>query len=464
MENKLSLQELAERLARKENVAKKDAETFSRTFFEIIEQGLTEDKFVKVKGFGTFKLVAVGERESVDVNTGERIQISGHSKITFTPDNLLKDLVNRPFSHFQTVIINDETNLEEMERIDTTEAEEAEDNADTSIAVPLTPDTVPPEEDTEDGNDADTNEELPDEKTAEPEPEESTEEPALPDTQPEETAEQPETLPETEGIISNSPATAEAPQECAEKTTGVLPSEETSEHHTDISQQESSSATPETVLSPVHEASENAGSHTEAATVSEKSGEEEKRNGTNWWKVTALILLTLILMGLSYFAGYFRILCPCELWPELFQSSVTQPATGTDSVPQRKKLEKSTPIPHQAIPETDKDTANRHSTTTDNAVANAPSAKTENNTPKAAEKKKAKKETAQQAVPGKYRIVGTRQSYTIARGETIRTIAEYVYGSKGYAPYIIRHNNLRNPDNVAAGTVILLPELERNTP
>ena len=122
MEKKLTLQDISERLALRENTSKKDAEAFSRAFFEVIEQGLTEDKFVKIKGFGTFKLVAVGERESIDVNTGERIQINGHSKVSFTPDTMLKDLVNRPFSHFQTVILNDETDLVEMERIDQSES------------------------------------------------------------------------------------------------------------------------------------------------------------------------------------------------------------------------------------------------------------------------------------------------------------------------------------------------------
>ena len=94
-----------------------ELDEFCSIFFESIEAGLLADKYVKIKGFGTFKLINVSDRESINVNTGERIQISGHAKASFIPDNDLKDLINSPFAHFQTVAINDETNLEEMSSI-----------------------------------------------------------------------------------------------------------------------------------------------------------------------------------------------------------------------------------------------------------------------------------------------------------------------------------------------------------
>lgn len=94
-----------------------ELDEFCSIFFESIEAGLLADKYVKIKGFGTFKLINVSDRESINVNTGERIQISGHAKASFIPDNDLKDLINSPFAHFQTVAINDETNLEEMASI-----------------------------------------------------------------------------------------------------------------------------------------------------------------------------------------------------------------------------------------------------------------------------------------------------------------------------------------------------------
>jgi len=128
MNNKINLQQLAKTLAQKTNVAQKDAEVFLKEFFDSIVQNVTSDKLVKIKGLGTFKLIEVLDRESVNVNTGERIVIPGHSKLSFTPEPTLKDLINKPFADFQTTVINEGTSIEEMERIpqEEVEAEEAE--------------------------------------------------------------------------------------------------------------------------------------------------------------------------------------------------------------------------------------------------------------------------------------------------------------------------------------------------
>ena len=115
MDNKILLQDIADFLCYRSGITKREAEQFVRAFFEVIQQGLERDQYVKIKGFGTFKLVEVGQRESVNINTGERFQINGHTKVSFTPDTSLKDLVNRPFSHFQTVILNNETAIEELD-------------------------------------------------------------------------------------------------------------------------------------------------------------------------------------------------------------------------------------------------------------------------------------------------------------------------------------------------------------
>ena len=118
MEGKVLLQDLAQSLAAKRNAQRKDVEAFMKAFFETIREGILQDKIVKIKGLGTFKMIDVQDRESINVNTGERIMIPGHSKISFTPDNELKDHVNKPFALFQTVIINEGTSLEDMERVD----------------------------------------------------------------------------------------------------------------------------------------------------------------------------------------------------------------------------------------------------------------------------------------------------------------------------------------------------------
>ena len=136
MNNKINLQQLAKTLAQKTNVAQKDAEVFLKEFFDSIVQNVTSDKLVKIKGLGTFKLIEVLDRESVNVNTGERIVIPGHSKLSFTPEPALKDLINKPFADFQTTVINEGTSIEEMERIPQEEVE-AEEIEETEQEVPV---------------------------------------------------------------------------------------------------------------------------------------------------------------------------------------------------------------------------------------------------------------------------------------------------------------------------------------
>lgn len=113
MSDKITIQDIIELLAEKHGMNKKDAEAFVKGIFDLIEEALASEKYVKVKGLGTFKLTEVESRESVNVNTGERFQIQGHNKISFTPDTTMKDLINKPFAHFETVILNENTQLED---------------------------------------------------------------------------------------------------------------------------------------------------------------------------------------------------------------------------------------------------------------------------------------------------------------------------------------------------------------
>ena len=143
MEKKYTLQDLSALLAERESLSPEQAEDFVRTFFELTEEGLLKDSFVKVTGFGTFKLVEVSERESVNINTGERFQISGHNKISFTPDGTLRELVNRPFAHFTTVTLNDKTPEAALEEAERPLAEESTESSATSshtlLPAPETP-------------------------------------------------------------------------------------------------------------------------------------------------------------------------------------------------------------------------------------------------------------------------------------------------------------------------------------
>ncbi len=119
MSEKLNIQSLIDLLAAKQGIKKKEAETFIREFFNLIEYSLEKDKYVKIKGLGTFKLIEIENRESVNVNTGERFEIQAYNKVSFTPDTVLKEQINKPFSHFETVILHEETVLDnEVEQED----------------------------------------------------------------------------------------------------------------------------------------------------------------------------------------------------------------------------------------------------------------------------------------------------------------------------------------------------------
>ena len=99
--------ELADMLAQKAGISKREAQQFLTDFVETIQDGVNSEKLVKIKGLGTFKVIDVDARESVNVNTGERVTIDSHQKLTFTPDTAMKELVNKPFSQFETVVLNE---------------------------------------------------------------------------------------------------------------------------------------------------------------------------------------------------------------------------------------------------------------------------------------------------------------------------------------------------------------------
>lgn len=128
--SKNSLNGLADKLAEKSGLSQIEAELFIRKMFDVCHQGLAADKIVKMRWLGTFKVTSVKERESVDVNTGERIVIEGRDKISFTPDNILKEIVNKPFAQFETVIVNDGVDFESIDKKyeDSLEDEEQEES------------------------------------------------------------------------------------------------------------------------------------------------------------------------------------------------------------------------------------------------------------------------------------------------------------------------------------------------
>lgn len=127
MSERLNIKSLADVIAKKHQLDSASAEAFVRTMFDVVKEGLNGDKLVKVKGLGTFKLTSISARKSVDVNTGEDIVIEGRDKISFIPDNVMRDWVNKPFSHFETVVINDGVEFEDTSTDENADEEDRDD-------------------------------------------------------------------------------------------------------------------------------------------------------------------------------------------------------------------------------------------------------------------------------------------------------------------------------------------------
>lgn len=467
MENKILVQDLAEFLSQRNGMTKKKAEIFVRAFFDVILSGLEADKFVKIKGFGTFKMVSVGERESVNISTGERFQIQGHSKISFTPDNNLKDLVNRPFAHFQTVVLNEETSIEELESVSVDDlldlpetineedmanelrelseqlnveddpefvhlvVDEAEDTLGKETSFNENDDINNPESIDHDSDvDGRTKQEVNADVDEQINLAEENEQPIAicPDEIDKSSEDQNTNEQKNENLLSNEVALSEYVN-AEDANLHENESEQTKMADREIIEQK------ETITSPSND-------NTRYVLC------ENTNSSFNWWKFMALSLLFVIMMVISYFVGYYRILCPCMFEQEesniVVPTKVSEPTIiiDDDSLSTDEML-----VADEVGLEVDSNLSTQN-------AAETPQGKAEN---KLAGNSDAEYE---QVEGGKYYITGTKSQYRVGRGETIRTIAQLVYGSKGYAPYIIAHNNLKNPDNINAGAVINLPELE----
>lgn len=243
---KLTIQEIAKILVEKNKLTVKEANQFAAVVFEVIQEGLDTEGQVKVKGLGTFKKIQVEARESVSVRTGERVMIDSHAKITFTPDALMKELVNKPFSQFETVILNDGVEFEDLAD-DLTEEELSE---------------------------LDSMENTEEEATQQV----SKEQEVVPEETVATSAETTNTSAETEK------SSAEATNTSAETETVVRPL-------MDI------------VDNTIEQEDEKA--ETEEEDGEDEENEEEEEGGSSWKKVVGYVLLTLLLMAASAYAGFW---------------------------------------------------------------------------------------------------------------------------------------------------------------
>lgn len=448
MKKKLTLQDFADYIAQSEGVDKTTAEAFVRAFFDIIEEGLIDDKFVKIKGFGTFKLVAVSERESVNINTGERFQISGHTKVSFTPDSTMKELVNRPFAHFEAVDLNDDTDTKEFEVIDEEMEEEELDEGDSAdIDTTATDDSA----DNSDDQDQDTAD------TAETPNTNEEQEPVVTATTPVTTADNAKNEPEQPGIIDNDngpeaakevvDAEDEAPAEpdnskgddehCEEQE---LQPDATEQAH-DEEEKDIVVTTPAPINNQTASSAGTDNQNTNASvgyTYSEVPGPHKR----NWWKVTTAILGILILMAASYFAGYYRMLCPnCN-------DNIDEPIVA-DSL-----TTNALPVPPQAQPQPADTTKSSSPTDTVVKTATQPAATQ-------AETAAPKTENAEAAKPAKAdhakEATTKPTTHKVKVGDNVYRIARKYYGSDEYAEKIIKANHLKDANNITIGMDLKLP-------
>ena len=471
MNERLTIQDLIDLLAAKHSMTKKDAEAFVKEFFLLIEQALENEKTVKIKGLGTFKLVDVDSRESVNVNTGERFQIKGHTKVSFTPDTNLRDTINKPFAHFETVVLNEGTVLEdtpmeesdeeegavsdtETEMIDSEIAGNANAGGDIQKEIQLE-EPVPtveavavaevPETDANETGQPETEPELI--ATEEPEAEE------LPEVEiePESVSEE---APEEEPVEESSETVLEPAKEQSEETIieEQKPETETTEEEEEKTViTEKAEVTAEQIIAQeIHKANmepvtlqEQPEIEQPKATYTDKDSNKKEKSAIPY--LIATIIIVLLLCGGAILFIYY---------PDLFSSSSDKNVVDMPEVTQ----------PVQ--PEAQLSDIIAHKDTVAEAVQPQPVVKREPTAePVKAESKPAQQQPVASAYSdsASYKITGTKTKYTIKEGETLTKVSLRFYGTKAMWPYIVKHNPkvIKNPDNVPYGTTIEIPELTK---
>ena len=404
----------------------KSSIAFVKSVFEIVEEYVTTEKLVKIKGFGTFKLISVSDRESVNVNTGERILIAGHGKMTFTPDTALKDIINKPFGDFQTTPVSDAISTEEMERI--------------------------PTEDTPASADDDEAESISDEVTTSAE--ETTINPSESPLQ-EETPSDEDNVSEIDDIPSETneapSEVEEIPSEIEETSAEVAPVDDKQEEvPVQVEQEEEKeSAAPVIVeVTPTPATSshaENPSYPMAAEPISDEPSCQCKKSPCRW----LCFLVTLLLMVASYFAGLYRVheMIEVNLYPDTDKEEiVVEKKTPVEAKQQAAK-------PSKPVVSNDSITSNNDSV----AVAPAPVKKQES----AADIAK----YFPQVKGGEYWIVGDAgHVHTMQVGETLYRIAKKELGDRELIQYLIVFNDFENPNIIHTGDTIRIPKLVKKTP
>ena len=409
---KYTIQQLAEILVKKNGLNEKEAQDFVVAIFEIVKEGLEQDKLVKIKGFGTFKIIDIDPRASINVNTGERVLIEGHQKITFTPDAVMKEMVNRPFSQFETVILNDGVDLSEIDRTynfepdNNTGVEESETEQDTQETQDNTQDTQ------------DTQAEVSTEKTTiveEPEPTivETTEEPEPTIV---ETTEEPEPPTITSEEVPAREAVAD----------GLCDQEEEDDDDDDD-------------------------------TASPDVFDDDSETSGSYWKWVVAAVVCLILMAAAAYGGYMFGLEEGKHQEK--KSQIADYAAQLDK--QTAELRKQRLAnQEQALADTSA-TAQKvadTSPTKKEVSATSPATQPATSTPSAEEDYSRYNTSDVRIRTGAYIIVGIDKTVTAQEGQTIGKIAQSQLGP-GMSCYVEAVNGMKENTVLKKGTRIKIPKL-----
>ncbi len=537
-EKKFQLQDLAEQLAREQGISSQEALEFVRTFFELTEEGILKDSLVKVSGFGTTKLVIVNERESVNIHTGERFQIGKHSKITFTPDNTLRDLVNGPFALLSTTTLYDDTPEEELDSVPIIEDDFSDDSEDTLTPEEVTNDSeqvlvaeapsseahntslhtydstevakglqsdessttdVVAQESQSEELSSDNNDNISEEEKI------STTEFSI-TTATDTILEDSSTQVDANAIEFTSSSTADdnlSSSTSSEKTL-LQSSTESAESRQDeeeetligantkeeaLGQEKTSDfsgnpASVDVTLTTIPAETEKKPSHItniqgEIHVTTDNLTHKEQHHRTRF--NVLLVAFVLLLVVLSYFAGYYHWLCPnC---PQSHVVLPTQPANNAQHNPIVSETVTTLPGKNsdstaKTPPPTDTSSSTSDTPTNDAGATSSPekTKKEEKAAPQATttqtiivksqqlssqqkEQLLAKSRQWQQLPHGKSIIVGTYASHVVQTGESIPRLAKRYYGSSNYANYIVLFNHIKDPDVIKVGQQIKMPQL-----
>lgn len=429
MNNKVTFPELVEQVAQYANTSKRMSELFLKELFATISQSLIDGESVKVKGIGTFKLTEVSPRKSVDVNTGEEIEIPGHKKLSFAPDKDMAEAINQPFMHFETEILDDDVTDDQLAAID----------AGVPTEVPAS--DTPAEEETDDT-----------EAPAAEAPVAAEEEVVMPPVfvAPVEESEPEEAEAEVEAPVEPSeevPAEEETPAEMPAQEPIDEPEEAVSEEQTEIEEE----AEPEAVAEPedeaeVAEAEGEPEGEAESEMVSEELADERVGQEIDKRRITRRSLLEGFVVGVvttlivTLFAYRLYLMKGYEATPADEEPFVEHVATDSVTTPEQALAENST-------------------------EADADKQKADEEKQKAEEEKKKAEEEKQKAEAAKPTTanVAAGTTDTIKPGTNLYRMSRKHYGSDKFWVYIYEENKAKypNPNTIPVGAVLHIPQLEK---